>query len=67
MQNKQTTLLHNRGIFTKLHINAKLFFNDHPEIVTGQPLSELTPECSWASQELLSIGKDCSNHVEKCL
>lgn len=35
--------------------------------MAGQPLSEVSPECSWAAQELLSIWKDCTNHLEKCL
>lgn len=67
MQNKQTTLFHNRWVLTELHINAELFFNDHLETVAGQPLSEVTSECSWAAQELLSTWKDCTNHSEKCL
>lgn len=35
--------------------------------MAGQPLSEVPPECTWAAQELLSIWKDCRNHLEKCL
>lgn len=67
MQSKPTTLFHNRWALTKLHVNAELFFNDHLETVVGQTLSEVTPECSWAAQELLSIQKDCTNYLEKCL
>lgn len=63
VQNKKTTLFHNRWVLTKLHVNAELFFNDHLETVAEQPLSEVTPECSWAAQEVLSIWKDCTNHL----
>lgn len=55
VQNKQTTLFHKGWVLTKLHVNAELFSSGHLETVAGQPLSEVTPWCSWAARALLNF------------